>query len=571
MKAKNILFGLLSLLLIFTACKNEYSNPEFKADEIYIYYYGSGERPTWKEYNVTVGESLTIHLQVAPTDVTYKWILNDQEVGQELEYTYVAEKEATERLYFIATRAEYSDTVVFKINAGLSGETSKLNEWQSFSYEKQTGEFTAEFDMVASVDSIDAVTGFLKGIPAGFGDLSCIIRFCKDGLLDARNGGAYDKDVDIEYDAGQNMHVRMEINVGTNSYDVFVTPEGGTEQQLANDYGFRRGGVNLDHWAIIYGNFAPVNIGSHRISNMTITTISQNEAPIVAPIDDYSIIGGSVLEVPVSASDPLGEGIVFETGDLPRFATFTDNGDGTGMFVFKPYGECGGCDNGKFEIALKAINRLHATADTFMVSVAEIIQIVADAEDAHIYEVPRLVDGVQIQLVAGKMDPNWLPGYQGPSSLCIVLPFLIPEVPDGSQITNVELKLQVVGSTPWDPATSYDLYGINARSDATVVNSDYFTGTYNSDTNQNVTAVNAAVMSGNNELGAFNLNSSQLKDFIKNQIQNGASGKYVFLRINPGRLDQPTWSTLKIQSSNADPEHPEYVKPTLVLSLGPDN
>ncbi len=550
------------------ACKEEYSNPEFAPDEIYIYYYGSGERPNWKEYNVTVGESLTIHLQVSPKDATYKWVLNDTEVGSELQYTYEAVEERSDRLYFIATRNQYSDTAVFKINANLPGETSLLNQWQSFEIENQTGEFIAEFDMVASMDSIDAVTGFLKGISTGFGDLSCIVRFTKDGRLDARNGGSYEYDADIPYSAGQNMHVRMEINVGTNTYDVYVTPEGGSEIQLADDYGFRRSNIALDHWAIIYGDWQPVNVGSHRISNMTITTISQNEAPIIAPIPNYTVTGGGVLEVEVQATDPLGEGIAFEVEGLPRFATFNDNGDGTGTFVFKPYGDCGGCDDGDYNIILSAVNRLHTTTDTFMVSVASIYQIIASINDAHIYDKPRLVDPNQVELVAGKMDPTWLPDYEGVSSLCMVLPFEVPEIPAGMKIINAELKLQVTASTSWDSNTNYDLYGISARDADSVLPSDFFTGVYDTDTNADVTALQAAMINGAEPVGEHTYGATGLEAFINDQIQNGATGKYVFLRINPDRLDQPTWSTLKIQSANGDNNNPDYVKPTLVLYLG---
>lgn len=569
MKAKNILFGLLSLLLVFQACKTDYSNPEFAPDEIYIYYYGSGERPNWKEYNVTVGDSLTIRLQVSPSDVTYKWMLNDEVVGEKLEYTYVAKEEKSDRLYFIANRNEYVDTAVFKINATLQGETSLLNQWQAFEIEKQTGEFIAEFDMVASMDSIDAVTGFLRGIPAGFGDLSCIVRFTKEGRLDARNGDQYTYDADIPYTGGQNMHVRMEINVGTNLYDVFVTPEGGEEMQLANDYAFRRSNVSLDHWAIIYGDWQPVNVGSHRVSNMTITTISQNEAPVIAPIDDYSIIGGSVLEVEVSATDPLGEGVAFEAENLPRFATFTDNGDGTGTFVFKPYGDCGGCDNGDYDIILKAINRLHTSTDTFMVSVADVLEVMADAADASVYEKPRLVDPGYHKITAGKMDPTWLgDSYEGLSNLAIVIPFKLPELPAGTKIVDAGLKIQVTTNQSWQTVT-YDLYGINARDVATVDTTDYYAGPFGDDTNTNVTGLISGAIEGGAPIGVTELNSAELATFLQDQIQSGNAGKFVFLRINANRTDIDSWIMLQIQSVNDDPDHPEYAKPKLVLKLGP--
>ncbi len=568
MKIKNIILAILSFILIVSACQKEYNNPEFNSDEIYVYLYGAGNKLSWQEYNVTVGDSLELRLQVAPADAQTKWVLNDKEVSTSLEYTYHAKQEGNEKLYFIASRPDVVDTVTFSINTVLDGEVSKLNEWQAFPLEQeQTGKFIAEFDMVASMDSIDAVTGFLSGIPTGFGDLSCIIRFTKEGVLDARNGGAYEKDTDIKYTAGQNMHVRMEINVGTNLYDVFVTPAGGTEIQLAKDYAFRKSNINLDYWAIIYGDWMPVNIGSHRVSNMKITTITQNEAPILAPLEDIGMVGGAVKEVEVSASDPLGEGVSFETNDLPRFATFVDNGDGTGIFTFKPYGECGGCDNGEYSIIVKAINRLHTTADTFIVKVADVLSVVSDINDAHIYEIPRLVDPYQTQLVAGKMDPSWLADYQDTASnLAIVLPFLMPEIPEGTVIAGAELKLEIAASTSWDPYTKYDLYGINARDNSTVLGTDFFRGPYDTDTNPEVTAIEGAIMSGDQAVGVGAYGSTGLPDFLNTQVQNGATGKYIFLRINGNRIDQPTWSVIKVLSANDDTGG---LKPTLIIYLAP--
>ena len=563
---KNILLALISISLVFASCKKEFTNPPFDDGEMNIYLYGSGERLTWKEYNLTVGDSLPLQLQIAPANSSYKWVLNSGDpVSTTLKYTYHSLTEGTEKLYFIATQSGVTDTIIFSINSALSGETSKLNEWQSFEIEKQTGEFTAEFDMVASKDSIDAVTGFLNGIATTYSDLSCIVRFSPAGKLDVHNGTTYAADAEILYVGGQNFHVRMEINMATSSYDVFVTPEGEAEVQLADEYGFRKANTSITYWAMVYGNYNLPEPGSHRVSNMTITSKSQNEAPIIAETKDFSMVGGTVKSVVVSASDPLGEGIDFTTNDLPRFASFTDNGDGTGTYTFAPYGDCGGCDDGTYEIVTKATNRLHTSNDTFYVKVADVIEVIADLGDAHIYETPRYVDVVQTELVAGKMDPSWLPDYTGPSYLTVVLPFLMPEIPAGSQIVGAEVKLQVSGSTSWDSGTNYDLYGINARTDAAVLGSDYFVGPYDTDSNPEVTAVEPAIMTGNQAVGVDVYGTTGLLGFINNQVQNGASGKYVFLRINSSNLSQATWSTLKILSAN----NGTGVKPTLVLSMAP--
>ncbi|MEN8120617.1 MAG: hypothetical protein ABFS35_09735 [Bacteroidota bacterium] len=569
MKIKNILFGLISIMLVIAACKKDYSNPEFADDEIAIYLYGSGARIQWTEHFVTVGDSLSFQLQVAPpAETSYKWMLNDVEVSTSLKYTYHAIAEGTENLYFIATKANYSDTAIFQMNSVLEGESSKLNEWQSFEIENQTGEFTAEFDMVASADNIDAVTGFLSGLPSGFGDLSTIVRFTKEGRLDARNAGAYEYIDDIPYTAGTNYHVRMEVDMATNTYDVFVTPEGGSEQTLATDYGFRKPSTSINYWAIIYGDWEPVNVGSHRVSNMTITTRSQNEAPVLAQIEDQSMVGGSVIELTISASDPLGEGVVFSTADLPRFATFVDNGDGTATFTFKPYGECGGCDDGNYNIIVNATNRLHTTTDAFIVSVANTYEVVADVADASIYDYNKNVDPTYHKIFAGKIDPDWLPDYTGPTDMAAVMPFLIPELPAGTRIANVELKLEVTTNNSW-VATDYDLYGINARDNADVLSSDFFTGEYDTDTNTDVTAVEQAIIQNGDAAGPGIFGTTGLAGFISDQVQNGATGKYVFLRINANRTDLPAWAHLQVQAANDDPDNPGFVKPTLVIYLEP--
>ncbi len=64
--------------------------------------------------------------------------------------------------------------------------------------------------------------------------------------------------------------------------------------------------------------------------------------PQITPISNVSINGGQVLDVPVTVTDPNGQPLTLAASNaltnmpLPPFVTFTDNGDGTGVFHLAP-------------------------------------------------------------------------------------------------------------------------------------------------------------------------------------------------------------------------------------------
>jgi hypothetical protein len=81
---------------------------------------------------------------------------------------------------------------------------------------------------------------------ANFNEQGAMIRMQQDTpAIDARNGdfaggGSYAADASVEYQSGTKYAMRYEIDVFGLTFDAFATPEGGSEIQFANDYGFRR-------------------------------------------------------------------------------------------------------------------------------------------------------------------------------------------------------------------------------------------------------------------------------------------------------------------------------------------
>ena len=78
-----------------------------------------------------------------------------------------------------------------------------------------------------------------NGSTTSFAGMGPIVRFNDAGKIDARNGGAYAAGASMNYEAGKQYQFRLVIDMAKRTYDVFVTPAGGTAVKLATAYAFR--------------------------------------------------------------------------------------------------------------------------------------------------------------------------------------------------------------------------------------------------------------------------------------------------------------------------------------------
>ncbi len=87
-----------------------------------------------------------------------------------------------------------------------------------------------------------------------------------------------------------------------------------------------------------------------------ITVRNVNRPPEITPIGNVTLDRGDVVDVPVVVTDPDGDPLVLSAVNaltnqpLPRFVTFTDLGDGQGVFHFAP----GAGDRGDYSLTLVA-------------------------------------------------------------------------------------------------------------------------------------------------------------------------------------------------------------------------
>lgn len=206
-----------------------------------------------------------------------------------------------------------------------------LRQWQSAPIDPQSDTFMVEFDAKPLGGKIDGLIGLSQFAGTRFTAYATLVRFSVSGTMDVRNGKSYQAAVTLRYTAGDVYHIRQVVNVPASKYSVYVTPQGGSEQLLAENYSFRyeQAGVpQLASWGL-YAQSSGLEVCNFSLKRLTIQASPSSGA---APLDVQftAMVGGAA----VSAAD------------LPPGATLSwDYGDGTtpgsGMQVSHSYSTAG--------------------------------------------------------------------------------------------------------------------------------------------------------------------------------------------------------------------------------------
>lgn len=112
--------------------------------------------------------------------------------------------------------------------------------WQSTPSSRQTGTFEFEFEATPQSETMNSVMGLSDGDAQRYQDLAAIARFSPDGVIDARNGGDYEAQSSLVYEASTTYRFRFVVDIGAGVYDVYVTPKGEDEAVInADGFDFR--------------------------------------------------------------------------------------------------------------------------------------------------------------------------------------------------------------------------------------------------------------------------------------------------------------------------------------------
>ena len=142
-----------------------------------------------------------------------------------------------------------------------------------------------------------------------------------------------------------------------------------------------------------------------------IKVVNPNHLPVITPIANYAIHRGDIVDIPVVATDADGNSLTLSaaglTGyNLPDFATFIDNGNGTGIIRLKPDKNT---DAGNYTFNLTATeNRSIALGEANSSTISTIVQIDAPNDAPKLAAIPDSVAvvGEKLEFVIQAKDIN---------------------------------------------------------------------------------------------------------------------------------------------------------------------
>ncbi|MEP0367030.1 MAG: putative Ig domain-containing protein [Cyclobacteriaceae bacterium] len=195
-----------------------------------------------------------------------------------------------------------------------------------------TGQFTFTCDTLWASTFQDDEWGYNP--PAGAMDGNLNTKWAADGTEWLQKNFCSPvtvTSVDIAFGLGDERTYDFSIELssdGVNYTQVYSGTSSGTTLSLEN---FDFTDTQARYVKIIgTGNSASTWNNYQEVQINTSGTPPSNTAPVVAAIAAQSVEEGNTINVSVSASDSDGDNLTLSATNLPSFASFTDNGDGTG-------------------------------------------------------------------------------------------------------------------------------------------------------------------------------------------------------------------------------------------------
>jgi len=119
--------------------------------------------------------------------------------------------------------------------------------WTNVGFTAQAGSPTVKFNATPSGNNINAVMGLSSGAQSIYTGLAAIVRFNPSGFIDAYNGTAYSSLTSIPYTGGTKYSFWFQLNIPAQTYNVYVTPEGGQSVQIGSNFAFRLSAPTLNN------------------------------------------------------------------------------------------------------------------------------------------------------------------------------------------------------------------------------------------------------------------------------------------------------------------------------------
>ena len=177
-----------------------------------------------------------------------------------------------------------------------------LSRFLNSPFPNQTGQFSVEFDATpvsSTATVINVNIGLSDGPRGGLPGQAAMVIFNNAGRIQGRGftGGQVDAGVtNNTYVIGSTYHARMEIDINTHTYDVYITPPGGPEYKLATALRFRvehQFITQLNNWGVFASVVPGDPSATVRVCRFSVNcSNAKNTGPVVTAPSDVVVTTG---------------------------------------------------------------------------------------------------------------------------------------------------------------------------------------------------------------------------------------------------------------------------------------
>jgi methionine-rich copper-binding protein CopC len=119
---------------------------------------------------------------------------------------------------------------------------------------RTTGIQRMEYDVTPSINNVDGALSIADGTGdvTSADNLALSVRLNSTGAFDCTNGATVGAAASVTYTAGTKYHVVIVANMDAKTYSAWVTPDGGSETQIAADYAFKTTAAATDDMGKVF-------------------------------------------------------------------------------------------------------------------------------------------------------------------------------------------------------------------------------------------------------------------------------------------------------------------------------
>lgn len=282
-----------------------------------------------------------------------------------------------------------------------------------------------------------------------------------------------------------------------------------------------------------------VSDGSLAVTSSFVVTVLANQAPTISAIADQSVLENTATAALAFTiaddSNPVGSLTVTRSSSNPTLvpvANLVLGGSGANRTLTATPASN---QSGTAIITLQVSDGSFTTSTSFTLNVVR--SLYGSASDADVENTPGTPPSYS---VLSQASATLSAGTAGSGSLgkdrCAVIPF---QLPDLGAVTNPFLTVSFTvnyASVTNNPSGNVLLYGLGARSAATVLTTDYWAATSDVDPTDATLMQTNLIVNGSRDYGLKTTDatgSAALLAWLNAQYAGGAgSGKYVFLRLS---------------------------------------